>query len=88
MHFLLKLLGIAGNLLFAYACLPTAWVTWRAGRSIGTPIGLSINIWAACVTFYAYTVGTYGFDPMIWVCGGVEIAAYSVVIFYHYFPRQ
>jgi hypothetical protein len=83
----LWLLGVTGNIAFAYACLPTAWSTWRAGKSIGTPVGLAWNILIACLLFYGYMLGRYGLDPFLLVCSATEIGAYGVVIRYHYFPR-
>jgi hypothetical protein len=68
--------------------VPTAIQTIRKGKSIGTPIGLAWNIWIACMFFYGYTILAYTQDPLVWVCGVIEIACYSGVIWYHYFPRQ
>ena len=81
------LLGVAGTLAFAWACVPTAWRTFRAGRSIGTPVGLAWNIWIACLLFYGYLIAQYGFDPFLLACTIAEVLSYSVVIWLHYFPR-
>jgi hypothetical protein len=84
----LQILGSAGNIAFAWACVPTAWRTLRAGKSIGTPIGLAWNIWIACALFYAYTFLSYRGDILVWIGGAVEITAHSLVIWLHYFPRN
>lgn len=87
MHFLLQLLGLAGTLAFVWGCVPTAWQTWRAGKSIGTPVGLAWNILIACLLFYSYTLITFGFNWIIGGCSFIEVAAYAVVLWYHYFPQ-
>lgn len=88
MSYLVSLLGIAGNLAFAVACVPTAWRTWRAGKSIGTPVGLAWNIFVACLLFYSYTAIQYVSDPLVYIGGAVEITCYAVVLWYHYFPSR
>jgi hypothetical protein len=80
------LLGVLGNLAFAYACVPTAWRTWRAKRSIGTPIGLAWNIMTACLLFYSYVLLAHGYDLLVAICGAVEVLSYLVVIWFNYFP--
>lgn len=81
------IIGMLGTLAFAYACVPTAWATWKAGRSIGTPVILAWNILIACILFYAYFLLAHGLDWLVIICGLIEIAAYGVVIWYHYFPK-
>lgn len=84
---MIQLLGIAGNIAFGWACIPTAWATMKAGHSIGTPIGLAWNIFLACCLFYGYTLLQYTYDPILWICGLVEITSYGIVIWFHYRPR-
>jgi uncharacterized protein with PQ loop repeat len=88
MKLLIDLLGIGGNIAFAWACLPTAYKTFKAKQSIGTPIGLAWNILIACLLFYGYTLLNYTYDPLVWVCGVIEILCYSIVIYYHYLGRK
>ena len=48
---------------------------------------LAWNILVACLLFYGYLLLTYGVDLLVALCGGVEITAYAVVLWFNYFPR-
>lgn len=87
MSLFLVVLGTLGNVAFAWACLPTAIATVRAGKSIGTPVGLAWNILIACLLFYGYMLLAYGLDPFLLACSCMETVAYGIVIWYHYLPR-
>jgi len=84
----INIIGTLGNLGFAYACLPTAWKTFKAGKSIGVPVSLAWNIWVSCLLFYSYTFLSYTDDILVWIGGMVEISSYTVVLWYHYLPRR
>lgn len=86
MRWLVDLCGILGTVGFGWACAPTAYRTLRARRSIGTPIDLSWNILLACFFMYAYVLMRNRFDWLVFSAGFVEVVAYSIVIYYHYFP--
>ena len=88
MKWFIDLIGIAANIAFMVACLPTAVETIKTGRSIGTPIGLALNIMIACLLYYTYTFFSYAHDPLVWFSGVLEVPCYSAVIWYHYFPRK
>lgn len=85
---LLKVFGVIGNILFGVAAWPAAWRTLRAGHSIGTPVSLAWTIELACFTFYAYVLGTYGADPLVVTTFLTETTAWSILLWYHYFPRN
>lgn len=82
------LLGILGNIAFAYACVPTAWATFKAGKSVGTPVALAWNILIACVLFYSYVLLQHGMDWLVLTCCLIELGAYGIVIWFHYFPSR
>lgn len=85
---ILHLLGIIGNLAFGFGCVPVAWKTAVAGRSVGTPVSLAWTLVIACLAFYTYMLGTYGLDPFIAVIAIVETLSWLIVLRYHYAPRH
>jgi len=86
-HWLLQACGVVGNLAFGFGCIPTAFKTLLAGKSIGTPVSLAWTLSTACLTFYTYMLGTYGLDPFIIFIGIIETFCWLTVLRYHYFPR-
>lgn len=88
MSLFLDICGVIGNVGFGVGCLPTAWRTARAGRSIGTPVSLAWTLSIACLTFYIYLLGTYGWSPFIGIIGAVETVSWTTVLWFHYFPRE
>jgi hypothetical protein len=85
---LIKLLGLLGGSFFTYCGIPVAWATFRAGRSIGTPIVLGWCIPAGVICTYAYIILTYGFDTVITVNDSIEFMSWTTILFYHYFPKN
>lgn len=84
---MIRLLGIIGGLCFAYCGVPTALKTWRAGKSIGTPISVAWMIFLGAVAMYAYLTASYGFDWLLTVNYGVEAFSWLIVVWYHYFGQ-
>lgn len=80
--------GILGGLAFAFAAVPAAFATWRASRSLGTPVTIAWAIFAGCICLYVYLTGTHGFDPILTAAYGVETASWSVILWFHYFPKD
>lgn len=84
---LLSLVGLLGGVCFAYCGVPTAWRTARSGRSIGTPVSVAWMIFLGGILMYYYLTAAHGFDPILAVNYGVEIASWAVVVWFHYRPR-
>lgn len=81
-------LGVLSNAAWALACVPTAYKTVRAGKSVGTPIGLAWNIFIACWIFYIYITLKSGPILLVLSSGLTEIVCYGLILWYHYFPRR
>jgi hypothetical protein len=80
------MLGIIGGCAFAFAAVPAALATWRAGKSIGTPPSIAWAILVGCICLYSYLTEAHGFDPVLAFTYGVEIASWAVILLFHYFP--
>jgi hypothetical protein len=85
---MIKLLGLLGGICFAYCGVPAAYVTARAGRSIGTPISIAWMIFLGAVFMYSYLTASYGFDAILTVNYSIEALSWALIVFYHYFPRR
>ena len=86
LHLFLTACGLVGNLCFGLGCVPTAYRTLVAGKSVGTPVSLAWLLTSACATFYTYLLGTYGWNWLTGPLGVVETAAWAIVLILHYFP--
>jgi|SRR5712692_3488580 len=86
--FLQTILGLAGGSLFAYAAVPQAIRTIRAGRHLGVPLDLVAAILGGTVAMYGYLTWTRGFDWVLAVNYSVEAASWGVLGFYRLFRRQ
>ena len=85
---LLQIVGLTGGFCFAYCGVPAAWATWRAGRSIGTPVSVAWMITAGGVLMYTYLTALHGFDPVLAINYSVETLSWATIVKYHYFPRR
>lgn len=79
---LLKLLGLLGGLIFAYAAVPSAVRTLRARRHLGTPVGISLAVFVGTVVMYSYLFLAHGFDWVLTVNYSVEAASWAVLLWY------
>lgn len=86
MGLLLNLFGLLGNVCFGSACVPTAYNTWKAGKSVGTPASLAWMLAVGCIGAYVYFVGTYGWNSLVVPLGVVETGSWLTVLRYQYFP--
>lgn len=78
----LQLLGLAGGSLFAYAAVPQAIRTVRAGRHLGVPLDIACAIFAGTLVMYGYLHAAHGFDWVIAVNYAVEALSWGVLLFY------
>ncbi len=86
MNWFLYALGTVGAVLFATACVPMAWKTFKLGRDIGTPLSTIWTFVLATLLFGIYLVGTIGLNvPTGMVV--IEFFCWSLALWYHYFPR-
>ena len=84
---LLKLIGLLGGAGFAFAAVPTALKTWRAGKSQGTPVSIAWAIFVGCICLFTYLTAMHGLDWVLVAVYGVETTSWAVLLRYHYFPR-
>jgi len=84
---LLQIIGFSGGGAFAFAAVPAAIATIRAGQSIGTPISAAWAIFLGCVLLYTYLTGLHGFDLILTATYGIETASWATIIWFHYRPR-
>lgn len=80
--------GLIGGLFFAFAAVPTALATIKAGRSVGTPASIAWQITCGCILLYCYLTAKNGFDPILTLTYGVETASWVSILWFHYFPKS
>lgn len=85
---MMSVIGLVGGLAFAFAAVPAAVATVKAGRSLGTPISIAWAILIGCVCLYAYLTSAHGFDLILSATYGVETASWSAIIWMHYMPKR
>ena len=85
---MIQLLGVIGGILFAYAGVPSAIATIKAGKSIGVPILTALLIFFGTIFLYAYLFLSYGFDLVLTINYTIEALSWGVIIKYHYFERK
>lgn len=85
---MIKLLGILGGLCFSYCGIPTAYLTHRAGKSIGTPVSVAWMIFLGALFMYGYLLGSYGFDLILTANYLIEAASWGLIVYFHYRPRN
>jgi hypothetical protein len=85
---MIKLLGLLGGFCFAYCGVPAAYATWRAGKSVGTPVSIAWMIFLGAVFMYLYLTASYGLDLILTLNYFIEAASWGLIVFYHYFPRK
>jgi hypothetical protein len=83
----LKIIGIIGGAAFAFAAVPAAITTIKAGKTIGTPITIAWAIFTGCILLYTYLTGSHGFDLIVTGTYGIETASWATIIWFHYWPR-
>lgn len=84
---MITLLGLLGGLLFAFAAVPSALATFRAGKSIGVPANMAWLILGGVLALFAYLTALHGFDAVLALTYGVEGASWATILRYHYLPR-
>jgi hypothetical protein len=84
---MLSLLGIIGGILFAYAAMPAAIRTIKAGYSLGTPVDLSLAVCTGTVVQYVYLLLSYGFSTVLFVNYLVGFACWAILLFYGVFKK-
>lgn len=82
-----KILGLVGGLLFAYAAVPQAIRTLRAGRHLGTPASISATILTGTAVMYAYLYLAHGFDWVITANYSVEAVSWALLLFFAIFRK-
>ncbi|GAC1590833.1 MAG: hypothetical protein NVS3B25_09650 [Hymenobacter sp.] len=85
---MIETVGLLGGAFFAYAAVPSAVRTVRAGRSLGTPLDLCLSILIGLGLLYAYLTVVRGFDWVLTLTYSVEATAWLVLLFYRLFRRS
>ena len=88
MSLIVDAIGTIGALMFAASCIPLAWKTCRAGKSLGTP---RQTVWMFCgatVIFTLYLALKVGLLQGSTLISGSEAVAWLIVLFYEYFPND
>lgn len=82
---LIQVFGLVGGSLFAYAAVPQAIRTIRAGKHLGTPIDIITAIFFGTLVMYSYLHATRGFDWVLAVNYTVEAISWGVLFWYRLF---
>ena len=82
-----SLLGILGGFAFAYCGIPAAIATYKAKKSVGTPIFVAIMIILGSIFMYSYLLLSYGFDLLLAINYLVQLCSWGLIAYYHFFPR-
>ena len=85
---MLAVIGVLGGLAFAFAAVPQAFATWRAGKSLGTPPSIAWAVFVGCICLYTYLTGMHGFDPLLTLVYGVETISWATLLWFNYLPRK
>lgn len=83
-----QVFGLVGGSLFAYAAVPQAVRTIRAGKHLGTPVDIILTIFLGTITMYSYLYLTRGFDWVLAVNYSIEASSWGVLLAYWIFRRS
>lgn len=78
----LQAFGLFAGTFFAYAAVPAAIRTVRAGKHLGTPPDIISAVLLGTVTMYSYLLIAHGFDWVLAVNYAVEAASWTVLLVY------
>lgn len=87
MSMMIDAIGSFGAFLFATACVPMAWETFKLGKSVGTP---AVTVWTfvgATASFGVYLGAKVGWTQIPTLLVYVEFICWTLALWYHYFPR-
>lgn len=79
---MISLLGIVAGAFFAYAAVPQAIRTIRAGKHLGTPVDLAAIIFIGTLLMWSYLFLTYGFNLILTINYAVEAWSWGVLLWY------
>lgn len=85
---IIEIIGLLGGICFAICGVPVAYQTYKAGRSVGTPMTIAWFILAGTALMYTYLLATYGFDWIIAFSYWTEFLSWALIVWYHYCPRR
>ena len=85
---MLTAIGVLGGFAFAFAAVPQAVATCRAGKSLGTPLSIAWAIFVGCICLYTYLTGAHGFDLLLTLVYSVETISWATLLWFNYFPRK
>lgn len=85
---LIQLFGLIGGSFFAYAAVPQAVRTIKAGKHLGTPLDIMLSIFLGTIIMYTYLQITRGFDWVIAVNYSIESMSWGVLLYYRLFRKQ
>jgi len=86
MNFDIDYIGGLGGALFGIAAFPSVYKAVRTGSAVEVPALTIWLFWTACLTYFGWLFLKFGIQwPFFF--GGVETVSWSVIAWYHYFPR-
>lgn len=78
----IQAIGLVAGALFAYAAVPQAIRTIRAGKHLGTPPDLAFVILTGTLLMACYLFAAHGFDWVIAVNYSIEALSWGVLLGY------
>lgn len=83
---IIEILGFIGGVLFACACIPMAWKSFKQKHSRDVPV---FSMWLflfACIFYFGWLFVEFGFH-ISFMIGVIETICWLIVIRYKYFPH-
>lgn len=84
---LLPILGLLSGACFAWAAVPSAFRTFKAGKTLGTPLDIMVTIFVGTLLMFTYLTAAHGFDWVLAVNCTVEAASWGVLLYYRLFRQ-
>jgi len=81
----LPLLGLIAGAFFAYAAVPAALRTLRAGKHLGTPLDIIVTIFLGTLLMFSYLTLAYGFNWVLALNYTIEALSWGTLLFYRLF---
>ena len=85
---MLSLLGLIGGALFAFAALPAVIRTIKAGKSLGTPVDISLVICLGTVVQYLFLLLSYGFSTVLFCNYLAGFVCWVILLYYGVFKKN
>lgn len=84
---MIKLLGIIAGFCFGYCGVPAAWASYKT-KAPAAPLSVTVMIVTGGVTMFSYLFLTYGFNLLLTLNYGIEVASWGLILYYHINRRK